>query len=294
MKRGAIRKREFDGALVLERRMLGTCNVLALDRNRCIGCNICVKICPEEAPRLLSAVIRDGKLLKMGFIDIDAGKCTLCGECVVLCPANAIEIMRNGKEIIPVIEAGVFPDLLKEIVVDVGRCNLDCELACRESCPTKAISITTEKAESGDMIRIIEVDIDRDKCIFCGKCESACPQTAIHVVRPFQGLVQLKTDLCSDNCQACVDVCPSKALILYENGKPRIEERFCIYCGACQEVCPEKAIGIQRTRILHNLIKSGAWITALEKLMSLQYLDKELSAKSMKKLREAVRNIDRF
>ncbi len=294
MKRRVVKKREFDRKIVLERKMLGIHHVLALDRDNCIGCNICVKICPEEAPKLSKAVIQNGKLLKKGVIDIDAGKCTFCGECVVLCPTNAIEMLRNGKEMIPVMEAEVFPSLLKEITVNVGRCDPSCGLACRESCPTEAINITIEKAESGEITRILDVNVDRKKCIFCGKCEPICPQTAIHVMKPFQGSAQLNIDLCPENCQVCGDVCPSKTLALDEDGKPRIEELFCIYCGACQEVCPEKAIEIGRTRILCTSIKSGAWIAALEKLMSYPYLVEELCAKSMKKLREAVKNIDRF
>ena len=293
MKRRVVKKREFDRKVILERKTLGI-HVLALDRDSCIGCSICVKICPEEAPKLSKAVIQNGKLLKKGVIDIDAGRCTFCGECVVLCPANAIEMLRNGKEIIPVIEAEVFPSLLKEITVNVGRCDPSCELACRESCPTEAINVTIEKAESGEVTRILDVNVDRKKCIFCARCEPICPKNAIHVVKPFQGSAQLNTDLCPENCQVCVDVCPSKTMSLSEDGKPRIEELFCIYCGACQEVCPEKAVEIGRTRVLCTLVKSGAWIAALEKLMSYSYLVKELSTKSTKKLREAVKNIDRF
>jgi len=294
MKRGIVKKREFNGKLFLERKMLGIHDVLGLDRDRCIGCNICVKICPEEALKLSKAIVQNGKLLKKGIIDIDAGKCTLCGECVVLCPVNAIEMFRNEKETIPVIEAEAFPTLLKKIAVNVRNCAPSCKLACKESCPTEAITVTIERTKTGEITGILDVNVDEKKCIFCKKCESACPQTAIQVAKPLQGLVQLNTDLCPENCQACVDVCPSKALTLSEDGTLRLEEQFCIYCGACQEVCPKKAIEAKRTRVLHNPIKSGAWITALEKLISPQYLVKELSAKSVKKLKEMVQKIDRF
>jgi len=162
MKRRALTKSEFDTKLVLERKMLGILHLLALNRNSCIGCNICVKICPEEAPKLSKAAMQNRKLLKKGVIDIDAGKCTLCGMCIVLCPANAIEMLRNGKEMIPVIEAEVFPNLLKEITIDVGKCDPSCELACGESCPTKTIDVTIEKAESRKIARILDVNVDRE------------------------------------------------------------------------------------------------------------------------------------
>jgi 4Fe-4S ferredoxin len=294
MKRGAVTKSECGTKLVLERKMLGTLDVLALDMNSCIGCDICVRICPQEAVKLSKAMIQNGKFLKKGLIDIDAGRCTLCGMCVVLCPTNAIEMLRNGKQMVPVIEAEAFPNLLKEIMVDVGKCDPSCGLVCQESCPIEAINITAEKAESGKIAKILEVHVDRRKCIFCGKCELACPQTAIHVVKPLQGFVHLNTDLCPENCQACVEVCPSKILSLGEDEKLRIEERFCIYCGSCQETCPQKAIEVERTRVLSTSVNSGAWIKTRERLISYPYLVKESNAKSMKKLRNVVKNIDRF
>ena len=113
MKRGVVTKSESGTKLVLERKMLGMLDLLVLDGNSCIGCNICVKICPQEAFKLSKAVMQNGKFLKKGAIDIDAGRCAFCGMCVVLCPTNAIKMLRNGKEIIPVIEAEVFPNLLK-------------------------------------------------------------------------------------------------------------------------------------------------------------------------------------
>jgi 4Fe-4S ferredoxin len=292
MKRGIVKKREFNGKLFLERKMLGIHDVLGLNRDCCIGCNICVKICPEKALEPSKAIVQNGKLFKKGIIDIDAGKCTLCGECVVLCPVNAINIFRNEEKMIPVIEAGVFPTLLKKITVNVKNCTLSCKLACKESCPTEAITVTIERAEAGEITGILNVSVDEKKCIFCRKCESECPQNAIQVTKPLQGLVQLNTDLCPENCQACVDICPSKALALSEDGTLRLEEQFCIYCGACQEVCPEKAIEVKITRVLYNQIRSGAWITALEKLIPPQYLVKELSAKSVKKLKEVVKKMD--
>lgn len=294
MKRGVVTKHKLDTMLVLERKMLTSRYVLSLDHNYCVGCGICVSVCPEEALKLSPAVIRDGRLVKKPLLDIDTTKCTFCGECVVLCPTNAIKIQINSSEKTPVVEAKAFPELTKEITVNLRNCNPVCNLICQESCPTKAIEVTAKRTEKGDISRILDVKVDKEKCIFCKRCEISCPLTAISVTMPIQGSTKLDANLCPEGCQVCVDICPSKAITLNERGKPSLAEEFCIYCGACQEACPERAIIVQRLRILHTEVKSGAWITASKKLTSPSCLVKELSAESGKKLREAVKNINRF
>jgi hypothetical protein len=57
---------------------------------------------------------------------------------------------------------------------------------------------------------------------------------------------------------------------------------------------PRKIIEVKRTRILYDCTTSRAWISALEKLTSSEYMNKELGAKSTKKLIEAARKIGRF
>jgi electron transfer flavoprotein alpha subunit/NAD-dependent dihydropyrimidine dehydrogenase PreA subunit len=51
--------------------------------NKCVGCGICVKVCPYEAIELVNekAIIGD--------------RCTVCGACVDACPYDAIEIVRH-------------------------------------------------------------------------------------------------------------------------------------------------------------------------------------------------------
>jgi 4Fe-4S ferredoxin len=250
-------------------------------------------LCKEEAPRLFPAVVKDGELKKKALVDVDSTKCTFCGECAVLCPTNALKVEVNGEERIPVVEAEVFPVLLKDITVDIGKCDPLCALSCEKECPTEAIKVGIEK--KGDIIeKILDVKVNKEKCIFCGRCVPSCPQTAIHVKKPIHGVIRLNANLCPKNCRICVDVCPSKAIALRQDGKPAVFEEFCIYCGACQTSCPENAITVERTQVLHSEVKSGAWTAALEKLTSSDSLFKKFSAKSAKKLQEAVSKIDRF
>ncbi|MEM2320965.1 MAG: 4Fe-4S binding protein [Candidatus Bathyarchaeia archaeon] len=258
---------------------------MTLDYELCIGCKICEKICPEGAVlEHLPPLILDGRLMRKNRMDIDASKCTFCGECVVLCPLNAIKIEINGVEKIPVIESNAFPSLLKNINVNMELCDPICELACEKECPTKAIKVILSGTESQGKARISEVRIDKRLCIYCRKCQEACPMRAIAVVKPMSGLIEINTSLCPEGCQACVDICPSKCAGIREDGKPVITKEFCIFCGACAEVCPAKAISIKRTRILHSETKSGAWNEALEKLASREVLIKEISTKRGRKI----------
>jgi len=57
--------------------------VLQIDNSQCVGCAICVDVCPDAA-------------LAMGPNDLGpvwlADRCTACGECVHECPTAAITL----------------------------------------------------------------------------------------------------------------------------------------------------------------------------------------------------------
>jgi heterodisulfide reductase subunit A len=52
-------------------------------------------------------------------------------------------------------------------------------------------------------------------------------------------------DLCN-GCQACVPVCPAKAISMVE-GKAKIDPFQCNGCGACIPVCPQEAIDLRNS-----------------------------------------------
>jgi Pyruvate/2-oxoacid:ferredoxin oxidoreductase delta subunit len=57
--------------------------VLQIDNSQCVGCAICVDVCPEAALAMGSDDLRPVWL---------ADRCTACAECVHECPTAAITL----------------------------------------------------------------------------------------------------------------------------------------------------------------------------------------------------------
>jgi formate hydrogenlyase subunit 6/NADH:ubiquinone oxidoreductase subunit I len=112
---------------------------------------------------------------------------------------------------------------------------------------------------------------------------------AIVMKKPFQGKVELNSDLCPEDCMVCIDACPTKAVQI-EDDKPVVLSQFCIFCSMCQNVCPKEAIKVTREWVFHSNVRAAAWLTALKKLTSFKTVMKELRIKSGRKRASTVRN----
>lgn len=75
------------GCATREGKLAQHCDVAPItNKDKCIGCGACVKICPAKAIRL-----DDTKAV------IDKAKCIGCAECILVCPTNAMFIdMKAG------------------------------------------------------------------------------------------------------------------------------------------------------------------------------------------------------
>jgi formate hydrogenlyase subunit 7 len=61
----------------------------------------------------------------------------------------------------------------------------------------------------------------------------------------FLGMPRYLPELCSDDCKACADVCPTKAITMRASsagGRLDVDYGRCIVCQLCTEVCPTGAI----------------------------------------------------
>ncbi|MHA1913117.1 MAG: 4Fe-4S binding protein [Promethearchaeota archaeon] len=174
-------------------------HAIEINKKLCTGCSVCVKICPKGA----LVQNRDGKI-KVKTEDLipeipDADKCSYCGTCAYMCPFSAITLKKNGSPValedIPLVKEKVLPKLEHEILkckkkgqkakiyvegsveIDWNSC-ISC-MSCYEVCPNSAFFKAQRTNKLG---KAVKLDINvRAACLYCGACETACPQKAITV-----------------------------------------------------------------------------------------------------------------
>lgn len=284
---GSISVRRSRSEVQLRRTLLTREYILRLNRELCDGCGLCAQNCPKKAIEWRPPLVVAGRLARKPSVDFDVDSCILCGECATICPLDALKMYIDGEEIATIVKNEAFPVLLKEIKIENERCKPECEFRCQQDCPTKAIKVLTKTSRHGE-IQIVDVQVNKALCIYCKRCESACPLHAISVKKPFMGKVELNSELCPEGCRACLDICPAHAAQLDEKGKPYVQLNFCVYCFACEKVCPEGAITVKREWIFHGEVRSAAWLTALGKLTSAKTVAKEVAGDSAKRRRMTV------
>lgn len=164
----------------------------------CVGCSICVKICPNEA----ICQTHNGKI-RVKTIDLQpeiphATKCSYCGTCIYMCPFSAITLKKNGNSValddILIVQKKVLPKLeYKTIECEItrkkakvymeGNISVDWNLciscmSCYEVCPTGAFF---KSERENDLGKKVKVDLDSTKCIICGTCAISCSRKAITI-----------------------------------------------------------------------------------------------------------------
>ncbi|TBV81837.1 MAG: 4Fe-4S ferredoxin [Desulfobulbaceae bacterium] len=85
---GALREMALAQGLLSDQDLLDRGKAAWVDRNLCVSCLTCVRICPWRIP-----VIDQG-----GRAVIDARQCRWCGICPAECPAQAIHLNESTDE----------------------------------------------------------------------------------------------------------------------------------------------------------------------------------------------------
>ncbi len=265
---------------------------LALDKDQCVGCQICSLACPKEAITVTKQPKVAGQPAHKAKVDFNLEKCNFCGICDITCPYGAVKVTLNGQPYGSVVDKESFPTLIRDIKIDTKNCPKDCD-ACVKACPLEQLKVTRVTYDGQPVADVntltpsqrkhvvVTVDIPKNKCPTCKACEYKCPAGVIKMRKTFEGKIAIATSKCPEGCQDCVDVCPITGALTVSSGKVHVNEAVCTYCGACKVVCPsEDALALKRTKVLHTPIHSGTWNKTLERITSPMDAVKELKATS--------------
>jgi len=63
--------------------------------------------------------------------------------------------------------------------------------------------------------------------------------TMVKLTENFSGLPVISTNPCKQDCQLCIQACPTEAIIM---SPLTLSLDSCIFCLECQEICPEHKI----------------------------------------------------
>ena len=68
---------------------------LKFEQPKCIGCKICVRVCPSTAIEIerVTEGVPEGQKLFQAYVRMD--RCIFCGQCVDSCPKKALENTDN-------------------------------------------------------------------------------------------------------------------------------------------------------------------------------------------------------
>lgn len=294
-------KKDAADALTLEWILQVKNYKLTLDKNRCVGCQVCTLACPKEAIRTQKQPKLQGEKAKKAKVDVDLAKCNFCGICDVTCPYGAIKVTLNDAHDLSILEKDSYPQLVRDIAVDTRKCEKEC-VECENACPLSLIRVSKvgfdgkpiqdfQALSPNEKKRVqISLDIQKNYCPTCKACEVKCAPGAIKVKKAFEGKIAINQEKCPEGCTDCLDICPiQRALVLGEDKKVHVDERLCTYCGACKNVCPiDDALCVKRTKVLHTAIHSGTWNKALERITSPADAAKELKAQAAQNRRQVV------
>jgi formate hydrogenlyase subunit 6/NADH:ubiquinone oxidoreductase subunit I len=284
--RGKTIIKRTEHTMTLERPMVTRHYLMTWDLDRCVGCQMGPSVCPKDALSHVDGEIMDGRMVVKPSVDVDPELCVFCGICVEICTVHAISMTINDQPENPVLKYDAFPEVRGHLTFEKESFDFSLKDLVIDNCPTNIISYDPEK---DTMV------IKYEDCIRCRQCEVAS-NGAFKVTQRWQGSVELHRERCVEDCLACADVCPTRALHINDEGELVLADYYCIKCGACMHACPIKpefseeeftfvsqgltltrtfqklvnpealAIKVERWRTQPTDIKSAAWIEALRKL----------------------------
>jgi Ni,Fe-hydrogenase III small subunit/ferredoxin len=132
--------------------------------------------------------------------------------------------MQQGFRTIPFpSDAAKLPERFKgrPDIISVG-CPEDC-YKCQEACPTQAVYIKERR-----------LCLDLGKCLFCGACETACPEGSIRFSRDYQLAVRNRSDLVLCNSVLMQAKALDKKMKRIFGRSLKLRQVSAGGCGACE------------------------------------------------------------
>jgi protein NrfC len=185
---------------------------------------VCV---PESAAALTQAApaAKPSYAASTGYIVYDSRLCLGCQSCMFSCSmTHEGEASPSLSRIQIIRDAPSFTKYPYDIVMSV--CRQCVSPLCVQNCPTGACHVD----EIYGNVRMI----DQSKCIGCKRCINSCPQRPHRTIWNPAKKKSAKCDLCANapywskqggpgGVQACVEICPAKALKLVKEAPSQLD-----------------------------------------------------------------------
>ena len=226
---------------------------VVINKDNCNGCSLCESVCKSEC-------------IDSSMKHIDTTMCVGCFNCIGVCHSGCIAFKKVVGEKTWKILSCNDPASRRDFIRKIGIYCIGLSGLVKVE---KKIDVYVENETPVVMKNPISppgslsLEHFTDKCTSCHLCIGACPT---RVLQPsfldygFPGMLQPKLDykksFCNYSCTACLNVCPTGAIMqaqldnkrLIQIGKARFVKENCVVetqgtdCGACAEHCPTKAV----------------------------------------------------